>query len=296
MGHDEPISSPSEAAPEERRTSLTAVGVAALRALHQMVDEEPRILDDPVVAHLLDPAALDRARNRDDDPLYGPRVRALRSHVVLRSRYAEDCLAAAVRRGVRQYVILGAGLDTFAYRQPLWARDVRILEVDHPASQRAKRERLAAAGIASPPNLELVAIDFERETLRAGLARSSLRMNEPVFLSWLGVTVYLTEDAIEAVFRFVSSLPRSSEIVFTFSPPDPTLGDDRPTSPLAKLAEAVGEPWRTQLGPDRLDAMLRSFGFSNVVFPAPAELAARYFRDRHDLPAPRRARIGVATV
>lgn len=115
----------------------------------------------------------------------------MRSHIVLRSRYTEDSLAEAVGNGVRQYLMLGAGLDTFPYRQPHWARMLRIFEVDHSASQRSKRERLALAGIEVPSNVELIACDFETTSLSDCLRKSSFDFGKPALLSWLGVTMYL---------------------------------------------------------------------------------------------------------
>src|SRR6185295_7352687 len=117
---------------------------------------------------------------------------------------------------------------------------LQLFEVDHPASQRAKRERLAAAGVALPPNLTFVPIDFEHVTIEQGLAASPFDRTRPAFFSWLGVTMYLTEDAIDAVLRFVASLPRGSELVLTFAHPDPP---DSPGGRLAAAAAALGEPW-----------------------------------------------------
>jgi methyltransferase (TIGR00027 family) len=281
----------------ERTSSNTAVGVALLRAAHQVLDGEPLILRDPVAFALLDPAA-ERHVREHAQRFQAPSARALRAHVVLRSRFAEDRLAEAVRRGVRQYVILGAGLDTFADRQPAWAADVSVFEVDHPASQQAKRERLAAGGVEIPENAWLVPVDFEREALRHGLARGGVDLAAPVFFSWLGVTMYLSEDAVDAVFRTVAALPPGSEIAFTFAPPDrdpPSADPDRPA--LAERAAAVGEPWLTFFEPAVLREELRGFGFSRVDFLTPAHSEARYFAGRTDgLLAPRRTSIASAVV
>jgi methyltransferase (TIGR00027 family) len=146
-------------APEPpRNASRTALSVALLRAIHQTLDGEPKILDDPISRLVLDKDWLP-ALEADPGPANAPMAIGVRSHVVLRSRYAEDRLAEAVRRGVRQCVVLGAGFDTFAYRQPDWARSLRIYEVDHRATQEEKCRRLEKAGIAIPENLEFVAID-----------------------------------------------------------------------------------------------------------------------------------------
>jgi len=282
--------------PPERRASMTAIGVAALRAVHQVMDDEPKILDDSVIVSLLGAEAIEKIRQQSER-FHAREARGLRSHVVLRSRYSEDRLAdAGVGRGIRQYVILGAGLDTFAYRQPAWARDLRIFEVDQPASQRTKREKLQAAGIAVPPNVTFVEADFEHVSLHDMLVGAGFSMREPAFISWLGVTVYLTEPAIDAVFQFVASLPASSEIVFTFYTKDSPGGEE--DSPLAARVAQVGEPFRTWFEPAALEQKLRGFGFSDVSFLTPEHAAERYFPQRRadGLPAPRRINTASAIV
>jgi methyltransferase (TIGR00027 family) len=268
--------------------------VALLRAVHQVLDGEPKILDDPIALRLLDPAASDHIR-KHAERFAGDGARALRSHVVLRSRFAEDRLAEAVARGVRQYVVLGAGLDTFAYRQPAWARELAIFEIDHPASQDEKRRRLAAGGIAIPGNVRHVAVDFELEPLPDALVRGGVDVTAPVFFTWLGVLMYLTEAAGDAVLRAVSALVPGTEIVFTFSQPEAPRPSAAPS--LAQRAAEIGEPWLTRSDPRELEAKLRAFGFSRAGFLEPADAAALYFRGRTDgLPPPRRASIAWARV
>ena len=263
-----------------RPASRTALSVAWVRAAHQVLDLPPRILDDPVVVRLLGPAAADGLRTAAE-LLAAPAPRRLRAHVLLRNRYAEDRLLAAVGRGIRSYLLLGAGLDTFAHRQPEWAAALRIVEVDHPASQADKRARLAAAGFAPPPNLVYAPIDFEVEALEAGLRRQGLWPSQPAFLSSLGVLPYLTPAAVEGVFRTVGSFPPSSEIAFTFASPQEPRRPGEPPS-LADRAAAAGEPWLSFFEPSQLEAMLRDLGFSLVHFLTPAESAATYFVGRKD--------------
>ena len=271
----------------DRAASATALGVATLRAAHQFIDGAPPILHDPVIGRLLGPEVIEKVR-ASPDRLAQPELRALRAHVVLRSRYAEDRLAEATARGVRHYIVLGAGFDTFAYRQPPWAARLRIFEVDHPSSQMAKQARLATAGVVTPENVEYVAIDFERTSLRDGLAASGFDAQVPTFVSWLGVMMYLSQPAIDAVFSFVAALPPPSEIVFTFSAPPPPGAADT----FAKGAAELGEPWLTRIEPETLEAQLRAHGFAAVTFLTPAEAIARYFAGRTDgLPPPRAARI-----
>lgn len=280
----------------EDHPSGTALGVAFLRAVHQLIDEAPKILDDPVVIRLFDASAFDRVR-RAPDQFRTPQLNALRSHVVIRSRFAEDRLAEAVRLGTKQFISLGAGFDTFAYRQPAWAQGMRIFEVDHPASQKAKRQRLEKAGIVIPSNVEFVPIDFEVTPLREGLEAATFDPARPTFLSWLGVMVYLSKEAVDKVFRLVASLPRSSEIVFTFSEPASADKSDPERPSLAERAAVKGEPWRTRIAPDDLVRYLKSMGFSTVKLLTPAEIDEGYIGARRDgLLAPQRTNMADATV
>ena len=274
-----------------RHPSYMAFRAATLRAVHQLIDEEPKILNDPIVLRLLDASTLDYI-HLNPNKFRTPSMRALRSHIVLRSRYTEDRLAEAVDNGVQQYLMLGAGLDTFPYRQPHWARVLHIFELDHSASQRSKREGLALAGVEVPSNVELVACDFETTSLSDCLRKSSFDFGKPAFLSWLGVTMYLSTDAIDVVFRFVSSLPKSSEIVFTFASPASLISEK-----IAVSAAAHGEPWRTRFKPNDLALKLHGLGFSTVSFLSTSEAETRYFQGRHDgLHAPRKVGIVTATV
>jgi methyltransferase (TIGR00027 family) len=264
----------------------------ALRAVHQEVDGTPKILDDPIAPRLLGARwtarAVAAAREHPN-----PRMTALRSHIVTRSRYAEDRMAEAVGRGAAQLVALGAGYDTFAYRQPPWARAARVFEVDQPASQAAKRRRLAEAGIAVPANVTYVAVDFETTPLADGLAAGGVARDQVTFFSWLGVLVYLEEAAVDAVLRTVAVYPRGSEIVLTFSPPD----SDGAASRMAAHVAAMGEPWKTRLEPEVLLAKLRAAGFSESGLVSAQDLTARYFTDRTDgLPPPSRERLAWARV
>jgi len=257
-----------------------------MRSAHQLLDAPPRILEDPLAVRLLGPAAMQRI-HATRERYQTPARRALRAQVVLRSRFAEDRLAAAVHRGVTQYIILGAGFDTFALRQPVWTIPLRILEVDHTGTQTTKRTQLAAAGLAMPENAALAAIDLEHESLRDGLLRYQVSLDEPTFFSWLGVTVYLKEEAIDAVLRLVAEFPAGSEIVLTYAPP---RGDC--PSAFDEHAASLGEPWVSKFTAEAVEAKLRGTGFCNVEFLSPAEAEARYFRDRpQDLPIPARTNI-----
>jgi len=270
----------------DRKASRTALATAYLRAAHQLLDAAPRILEDPVALSLLGAGAAQRIRD-EADAIQTPERRALRAHVVLRSRYTEDRLAAAVARGVKQYVLLGAGFDTFALRQPAWTGVLRIVEVDHAGTQGEKRARIAQAGLAVPANVTFASVDFERESLLEGLARHGVGLDEPTFFSWLGVTMYLAENAVEATLASVAAFPAGSEIVLTFASPEP--------SPLAAHVASLGEPWLSHFEPAAIEAKLRGAGFTAVEFLSLDEAEARYFRDRpDDLPAPKRGGIVAA--
>jgi methyltransferase (TIGR00027 family) len=263
-----------------------------LRAVHQVLDGDPPILRDPVSARMLLGRNTEKIAPEHIERYQSALARGLRSHVVLRSRVAEDRLADAVARGVRQLIVLGAGLDTFAYRQPAWSSELSIVEVDHPASQQLKREMLSGTGVDIPANVRFADIDFEHETLAEGLLRCGVSSNVPTFFSWLGVTMYLTRSAIDAVLDTVAGFPPESEIVLTFAQP---RAEDEAHN-LAESAAEVGEPWISYFTPDEIEALLRAHGFRDVWFLSREEAVHRYFADRTDgLTAPRRVSIVAAT-
>jgi methyltransferase (TIGR00027 family) len=281
---------------ESRKASDTAALTAVLRAAHQLVDDEPRIVDDPIAVRLLEDASERIAAQRA--ALLSPGLMGFRAAVVLRSRYAEDQLIQAVERGVGQFVILGAGLDTFAYRQPAFGRGLQIYEVDHPATQAWKRERLAGAHIAVPDNLHWAPIDFEQQTLAAGLRETGFDTSQPAFFSWLGVTQYLTLAAIDATLRVVAALPSPSTIVLSFILPDADLPSEEAVGAraIAEDAATKGEPWLTRISPPELAARLASLGFREVIHLIPEQANARYFAGRRDgLRAPYAAQLISAT-
>jgi methyltransferase (TIGR00027 family) len=258
-----------------------------MRALHYLADPDPKVFADPIAPRIVDLEVV--ASVRDDTELFTePLRRELRLHVLLRSRYAEEELEAAVARGVRQFVCLGAGFDTFAYRQPLWAQGIRIYEVDHTATQAEKRRCLEAAGIEIPANVTYVPVDFERSTLRDELARAGFHDSQSAFFSWLGVIAYLTEGAIDATFAFVASLPKGSEIAFDFA------SKDSP-APIALAAHRAGETWLTRYESASLEQTLRATGFTEVTFLTPPVARARFALDEYPhFAAPTQTSIGKA--
>jgi methyltransferase (TIGR00027 family) len=265
---------------EEHSPSRTALGAALYRAAHQMVDR-PLVLEDSLAVPIVG-AAGDAELRAGLARRSRPSAAAMRAFVAVRSRHAEDCLAEAYVRGVRQYVVLGAGLDTFAYRCSL--EGLRVLEVDHPATQAWKRERLARAGIAVPERVHFAPVDFERETLRDGLARARLDLAQPAFLAWLGVTPYLSRQAILATLGAVArEACAGSEIVFDFATPVRDDPDARAAgAELAARVAAAGEPLRSAFSPEELEGELAALGFAGVELAGTAALDTRYFQGRKD--------------
>ena len=278
---------------QSRAASGTARSVAYLRAAHMVIDGKPPILDDSVIERLLGADARALILSRADH-LQAPNMRGLRSHVVLRSRVAEDALADDAARGSRQYVILGAGLDTFAWRQPAWAAGLSVIEVDHPASQAEKQAMLAGAGLQIPKNLRFAAIDFESETLGQGLVRNGVDISKQASFSWLGVTMYLTRDAIDQVLETTAAFPPGSTITLTFAQP---RADDEFGAWLAGRAAEAGEPWLSYFTPEEMEQTLRRAGYARIDFLGRDEATRRYYEGRSDgLVAPRRVSIVTATV
>ena len=187
-------------------------------------------------------------------------------------------------QGVRQYVILGAGLDTFAFRQPPFAREIAIFEVDTPATQAVKRDLIHKRGLQLPRNVRHVALDLEDDTLASRLTACGFSASEPAFFSWLGVVQYLTRSAIDSTLRFVASLPGGSGIVLSFNPPDDELsGEDLAESRESRRrGTSLGEPWLTLMDASAASSLLSKARF-HAIFPlTPEEAHARYFTERHD--------------
>jgi methyltransferase (TIGR00027 family) len=206
----------------------------------------------------------------------------LRWFIAARSRIADDALAAAVKRGARQFVVLGAGLDTSAYRMPA-SQNLRIFEVDHPATQAWKRQRLAEADIALPAALAFVPIDFERETLAEGLAAAGLDPAQQTFFTWLGVVPYLTDEAIFSTLGFIAGLSGGAHVVFDYvNPPDTMTEPGRRAmhERLVARVAAVGEQLRNHFDSDALHVRLKALGFHEFEDLGWPEIAARFLSDR----------------
>jgi methyltransferase (TIGR00027 family) len=274
----------SSADMHEQKPSRTALRVAIRRAEHQVFDRAT-VFEDPLAVSIIGPEAaaeLEQAKSLPERT--GSHV--LRAFMAVRSRFAEDELARAVGQGVRQYVVLGAGLDTFAYRNPHTAAGLRVFELDHPATQAWKRERLQRAGIAIPPEAVLAPIDFERETIGQALDAAGFRSDDTAFFSWLGVVPYLTDAAFAATIAYVGARPATSRVVFDYALARSNLGvlERIAFDALARRVAAAGEPFQLFFTPEDLRDRLRAAGFGDVEDLGAAELNARYFVGRaHNL-------------
>jgi methyltransferase (TIGR00027 family) len=270
------------------QASRTLLRSAIRRAAHQLLDQ-PLIFDDPIVLGLV-PEASDQTILAALDDHGAPEPKSFRCLFAVRSRFAEDRLAQAAARGVRQYVMIGAGLDTFPWRQPDFAKDMQLFAADHPASLAWAQQRFRERGLATPSNLTFVPVDLEERRLNDQLVACGFDRGTASFCSMLGVTQYLSHDAIDAPLRFASSLKESSEIVFSFSPPDDELdGDDLSgATHSAVRTAALGEPWKSRLRPSDLVERLNRLGFSEVFHLTPEMAQQRYFAGWRDILRPPR--------
>lgn len=262
---------------QDSQPSRTAQRVAMRRAAHQLLDE-PRVFDDPLAV-----AIADGESERPPDAQQ-PFARALRAFLAARSRYAEDQLARAVERGVRQYVVLGAGLDTFAYRNPFQAAGLHVFEVDHPATQAWKRARLDESYIPVPSEVTFVPVDFERQSLDVQLEQAGFRSTVPAFFSWLGVTPYLTRPAFDATVQFIAGMPAGTGVAFDYAVERSLLQPHQQIAldAMAARVARAGEPFQLFFHPSALANDLAGFGFSEIEDLNADAINARYFSGRSD--------------
>jgi methyltransferase (TIGR00027 family) len=268
--HDEPIAAPDN----------TAVRVALWRALHVEVDAPPHVFEDEVGLRLAAPD--DGWRRRPD---MSPFTRPFRASIVARARFVEDLVAERAARGVAQYVILGAGLDTFAQRQPELASRLTVFEIDRPGPQAWKRRRLIDLGFGVPSFLRLVPVDFEAgDAWWERLAAAGFDSGRPAVVASTGVSMYLTRDAIAATLRQVAALAPGSTLAMSFMLPiamaDPEVrpGIERAVA----RARASGTPFISFFTPAEMLALAREAGFRDVQHVSAAALAQRYFAGRTD--------------
>ena len=263
--------------------SLMAERAAMLRAAHQLIDDEPRIFSDPLALPIL--GAAGRHWLHENIAMYGTEpMRRARAMTTIRARFAEEELERAIGQGITQYVILGAGLDTFAYRRADVAERLTIFEVDHPATQQWKLERLAEAGIKVPRRVRFVPLDFNERTLAEGLALGGFDRGAPAFFSWLGVTYYLPRDAVLANLAFIGGLAAPSQVVFDFAVEYSALTpyfQDKMSQVVAQMGRD-GELWQTRFVPEDLAAELARLGFSGTMHMTMEMADERYLRNRRD--------------
>lgn len=260
--------------------SNTAISTAVARGRHRLCDDSPWLLDDPYALVLAGPVwrvVEKRSATRYSEPV----DRAMRGGIVGRSRYAEDRLVPD-RYG--QYVILGAGLDSFIWRQPELTRSLQVFEIDHPSSQMWKRERARSLALPNMPTVTYLPVDFEIQSLEGALRSADFDWTKPTFISCLGVTMYLSLEAIETTLRTVAAGAPGSEIVFTYAPTDEYLDDigrqfDRISS---RLVAAAGEPIVTRLSRPEVDALVGRCGLEVADHPTHGDLVDRYFASRSD--------------
>jgi len=262
---------------EAGQPSRTALGTARMRAVHQLI-ENGSIFSDPMAVRIL---GVD-AESLLADAEANQAKRGLRLFMAVRARFAEDELAKSVAQGLRQMVVLGAGLDTFAYRHPYGDR-LRVFEVDHPVTQAWKRECLDKVSIPLPATLSFAQVDFERETLADGLRAAGFDPSVPAFFSWLGVVPYLTEAAIFTTLGFIAGLPQGTTVVFDYANPAESIGDQGARAAhedLARRVAALGETLTTSFDTGKLHRKLAELSFSTIEDLGPLDIASRYFGGR----------------
>ena len=261
----------------EGRPSRTAQRVAVRRAAHQLLDS-PLVFEDPFAMTIIGPDAAAATAAKAE----GRVSSSFRAFMAVRSRYSEDELAASVARGVRQFVVLGAGLDTFAWRNPF--PDLRVFEVDFPATQHWKKQRLANVGMEPPASLTFAPVDFESQTLAEGLSAAGFQTDQPAYFSWLGVTMYLTREAFESTVAFIGALPRGSGVTFDYAVERSELGffEKLALDHLAKKVAGMGEPLQLFFRRPELAATMRRLGFAELEDVGRDELNARYLGRRAD--------------
>jgi len=279
-----------------RGPSRTAVLTAVARAIHRE-EPPPWVIDDYLALPLAGQegrALLDRLRA--DVPR--PHLLAFSRWMCVRARFPEDIAEQAAAAGTSQYVILGAGLDSFAYRRGDLLRRLRVFEVDHPATQAWKRRRLAELGIQPPAGLVFAPVDFEHQTLRDGLAQAGLDFGQLAVVSWVGVTMYLTHDAIHATLATLAGCRPGSQVVLTYNQPPAALTGSTAqiAATFAALAAEMGEPFLSRFLPTEITQLLHQHGFDQITDFGPDQARAAYFPGQADAEIAGAQRLIAATV
>ena len=258
----------------------TAVRVALWRALHVQIDPLPHIIEDEIGFKLIAPGS--DWRERPD--MHADFTKRLRASIVARARFVEDIVIEQAEHGVDQYVILGAGLDSFAQRRPEIASQLQVFEIDQPGTQAWKQQRLIELGFDIPGWLHFVSVDFEISSWWEQLVNAGFNTSKPAVVACAGVSLYLTKDAILATLRKVAALAPGSKLVMAFYLPLELLDEeDKPLQLLAeKGARAAGTPFISFFSPGEILALTREAGFKNIETISTGDLAKRYFAGRND--------------
>jgi methyltransferase (TIGR00027 family) len=277
---------------EQFKASRTALATALMRAIHTRLDRKP-LIDDPWGDRIVPEFALRQIRDaalarlapgaraaahEAAESIVDASLRASPAYagVILRTAYAEDALRAAAAGGVRQYVLIGAGFDSFALRRPEFARDLEIFEIDHKATQQLKLRRLAECGLELPRSVHFIAADLSTEALGAALSQSAFDASQRAFFSWLGVTMYLTRAANLATLRAVAGAAAAgSELVFTYLDERAFTATSNRFQELRRRVAAAGEPFQSGFDPATLARQLRDTGFELLEDLAERELLER---------------------
>jgi methyltransferase (TIGR00027 family) len=251
--------------------------VAVLRA-HHREQAAPRVLDDWLALDLAGEQG--RALLANMQMTWGPDgIDVGARWIAARTRFVEDLVDDAVADRFHQYVLLGAGLDSFAYRRGDLHKKLRVFEVDHPDSQEWKRRRLAELGTDTPPNLVFAPVNFETQTFRDGLSSANFDFASPAIFSWIGVAMYLTRDAIDDTLRTIAGCGPGTRLVLTYDIPRHSLGPSAQEhyDRVSTSAAALGEPFVSLFEPAEIDQVLHGLGFQVTSHFGPAEAVTRYF-------------------
>ena len=269
--------------------SMTAFGVAYHRFAHLFFDGTPKILNDDIVERLLPPEAKNKVTG-SKEVWFSQTAMRLRANVLVRSRFAEDEAAKAIADGATTIVILGAGLDTCSLRMSPRFPSVQFVEVDQKETQTSKIDLLKISGIKIPQNVSFLAVDFEKDNLEMILIANGISKSTQVFFSWLGVTMYLTKEAILNTLRVCSSFASGTKIVLTFANSANVKND------VEQRASDKGEIWLSKFSEQEAKELLREGGFASGTVVNPGEIQRLYFADRTDsLECPRRAFLAIGT-
>lgn len=270
MGQNKKISEPDN----------TAVRTALWRGLHLQVDEKPYILEDEIGLKLIAPD--ENWQQRPD--MHPEFTKRLRASILARARFIEDLIIEQSERGVSQYVILGAGLDTFAQRQPDIASKLQVFEIDQPETQTWKQQRLIELGFGIPEWLHFVSVDFEASSWWAELLKAGFDLKKRAVVACTGVSLYLTKDAIKATLNQIAGLASGSTLAMTFYLPKELMDEqDKPLQEIAeKGARQAGTPFVSFFTPDEILALGHNAGFKETAEISTKDLEQRYFSNRTD--------------